>query len=307
MTKLIHRAHIYDQDEDFLKTAVPFVREGLDAGEAVLAVSTASNIADLRTALGTAADWVRFGDSASWYERPSRTIAAYNSFIAENATARIRVLAEPGWERGTPVEISEWTRYEAIVNDAFAEIQASVLCLYHRHDSAPGMIDGALCSHPELVDETGTRHNDAYLDPDALCAHVDRHPLAPPPSDAVTIPIDSIDLSLARAFIGGHARDHGIGPARLNDLLVTVTEVATNAIRHGFPPVECRMWADDTDIVVDVTDAGVWKPGSMAGFVPPDPVSRSGFGLWGVRMLCALVQIRTDCPGTTVRLRVPLR
>jgi hypothetical protein len=56
-----------------------------------------------------------------------------------------------------------------------------------------------------------------------------------------------------------------------------------------------------------VTDEGSWRPDGVPGYIPPDPTARSGLGLWGVRMLCALVQIRTCGPGTEVRLHVPCR
>ena len=79
---------------------------------------------------------------------------------------------------------------------------------------------------------------------------------------------------------------------------------ATNAIRHGLPPVTCHTWADDGEVVVDVTDGGHWRPEDLAGFLPPNLRERTGFGLWGVRMLCPLVQLRTGPAGTKIRLRV---
>jgi anti-sigma regulatory factor (Ser/Thr protein kinase) len=304
---LTHQAFVYDEDTDFLRAAVPFVKEGIDAGEAVLAISSARGVTELRRALGSGSDAVEFGDSASWYVQPTRTIAAYSSFVAENATARIRVVAEPGWETGTAAQICEWTRYEAIVNQAFMEIDASVLCLYDRRTTDSRLLDGAIQTHPELSDGARARPNDAYLDTSTIHAQVDRDPLPPPPPDAVPIPVDDTDLTSMRSVMSGHARRRGMSRPRLNDLLVAATEVATNAIRHGLPPVECRMWVQDNDLVVDVTDRGSWRPADVPGFIPPDPSARSGFGLWGVRMLCALVQIRTCQPGTAIRLHVPYR
>jgi anti-sigma regulatory factor (Ser/Thr protein kinase) len=302
---LTHRAFMYDEDTDFLRAAVPFVREGIDAGEAVLAISSARGVTDLRRALGSDSDAVEFGDSACWYVRPARTIAAYSSFVAENATARIRVMAEPGWDTGSAAEISEWTRYEAIVNQAFVDVDASVLCVYDRRTTDPRLLDGAVRTHPELTDGARARPNDAYLDAPAIHARIDRDPLPPPPPDAAPIPID--DLTAMRSAMSGHARAGGMSRPRLNDLLVAATEVATNAIRHGRAPVRCRMWSEGDDLVVDVTDQGSWRPDGVPGFIPPDPAVRSGLGLWGVRMLCALVQIRTCQPGTQVRLHVPCR
>lgn len=304
---LVHRAMVYDDDQVFLDTAVTFLREGLEAGDAVLAVGSASGADGLRAALGARAEAVEFRDAAHWYAQPTRAIAAYSAFIAGHAGARIRVVAEPGWTCRTPVEIAEWTRYESIVNEAFAATEASVLCVYDRRTSVDGVVDGALRTHPELVGDGGPRPNLSYRDPPAVYAEVDRQELPPAPAHALATPVDDIDLRSLRAFVAGYAEDHGIASARCHDLLVATTEVASNAVRHGLPPVTCRVWAEDGHLVVEVADTGHWRTGTAPGFLPPDPLERRGFGLWGVRMLCPLVQIRPGPAGTVVRLRVPLR
>ncbi|GLY77306.1 sensor histidine kinase [Actinoallomurus iriomotensis] len=305
MTRLLHRAMVYADERAFLDATIPFLHEGLVAGEVVLAVAPASSLDLLRRTLGTGD--VEFRDAACWYAQPTRTIAAYSSFIDHNPGRRLRVLAEPGWEGGTPAEISEWTRYESIVNQAFAQVDASVLCLYDARGTAADVLDGALRTHPELLGDSGPHANAAYTDPATVYAEIDGRPLPPVPPDAYAMPVDDIDLRRLRAFIGDHAGRHGISSARLHDLLVATTEVATNAIRHGLPPVTCRTWADNGDVVVDVTDGGHWTPEGLPGFLPPDPFVRAGFGLWGVRMLCPLVQLRTGPGGTDIRLRVRTR
>jgi anti-sigma regulatory factor (Ser/Thr protein kinase) len=304
VTGLTHRAMLYASAETFHAAALPFLTEGLDAGESVLVVAPAPAVDRLRRALGTAAGAVAFRDAGHWYSQPTRAIAAYSAYIVDHPGARIRVLAVPGWNGGTPAEVAEWTRYESIVNQAFAPVDATVLCLYDRRTTARDVLDGALCSHPELLGEGGPHVNAAYLDPCVVYAEVDRPPLPPIPAHALSMPVDGIDLSALRSFVGDHAESHGISSARLHDLLVATTEIATNAIRHGLPPVTCHTWADDGDLVVDITDGGHWVPEDLPGFLPPDLAERMGFGLWGVRMLCPLVQLRTGPGGTDVRLRV---
>jgi anti-sigma regulatory factor (Ser/Thr protein kinase) len=305
MNRLTHRATIYSGEQAFLDAAVPFLREGLDAGEVVLAVAPAASLDLLHGAFRLGELAVR--DAGHWYSQPTRTIAAYRSFIDVHPDRRIRVLAEPGWYHDTPAEVAEWTRYESIVNQAFAPVDGSVLCLYDAHGRAAEVLEGALRTHPELLCEDGPRVNAAYAEPSAVYAEIDRLPLSAAPPDAPAMPVDDIDLRALRAFVGDHAKRHGISSARLHDLLVATTEVATNAIRHGRPPVTCRTWADDGDLVVHVTDGGHWHPEGLPGFLPPDQFDRTGFGLWGVRMLCPLVQLRTGPEGTDVRLRVHTR
>jgi anti-sigma regulatory factor (Ser/Thr protein kinase) len=303
VTSFRHRALVYEGDEAFLRTAMPFAQEGLVSGETVLVICTAGRGERLRDSLGGCAAAVDFYDSATWYAQPTRTIAAYSAFLRDHPHQRIRVVAEPARGCGSSFEVAEWTRYESLVNQAFAEVDASVLCVYDRHTTPPEIIDGALRTHPELVDGSGTSPNGAYLEPPMVFAEVDGEPLTAPPPDAVSAPVTGTDLSGLRTFLGLHARDHGLPPSRINDLLVAVTEIATNAVRHGLPPITCRLWPEDGHLVVEVTDAGRWIPDDAPGFMPVD-LGTPGIGLWGVRMLCPLVQLRTGRPGTTVRLRV---
>lgn len=306
MSKLIHRALMYEPGDGYLDTAAAFLREGIGAGDAILASGTTENVQRLRELLGSWADEVEFADSRLWYVQPTKTIAAYSTFVREHLNSRIRVIAEPGWQARTAIEVAEWTRYEALVNQAFADVDASVLCMYDRTALAPGMVDGGLCTHPELVDRLGAHSNDHYLDPGTVAARIDADPLPAPPPDTTKVPVDNADLSPLRSFISAYCKRHGMSRARVNDLLVAATEVATNAIRHGLPPMSCRLWSAGIDIVVEITDGGHWELDDVPGFIPPDPATRSGLGLWGVRMLCALVQVRTSPTGTTVRMHVPL-
>src|SRR5436305_3093881 len=53
---LTHCMLLYQSDSEFLDPAAPFLIEGVERGEAVLAVTTKRNIARLRKRLGAAAD-----------------------------------------------------------------------------------------------------------------------------------------------------------------------------------------------------------------------------------------------------------
>src|SRR5207244_4381161 len=51
---LIHQALLYEDAQQFLAAILPFIREGLDRGEPVLAVTTETNSSMLRGELGRA-------------------------------------------------------------------------------------------------------------------------------------------------------------------------------------------------------------------------------------------------------------
>jgi anti-sigma regulatory factor (Ser/Thr protein kinase) len=145
-----------------------------------------------------------------------------------------------------------------------------------------------------------------YLYPWAFSERCDRAPLPDPPPDAEELPLDRPDLYWLRRVVGDHALRVRLPGDCVQRLLVAVTEVVTNAIRHGEPPIVLSMWTDpeDRSVVCQVADQGRWDPGADAGLLPPDSAGPGRFGLWAVRLLCSVVQIRTGDGGTTVRMRL---
>jgi anti-sigma regulatory factor (Ser/Thr protein kinase) len=85
-----------------------------------------------------------------------------------------------------------------------------------------------------------------------------------------------------------------------DDLVLTVTEAATNAIIHAYPDgggdVTLNAWTTADSLLVEVHDDGV-------GIDCPSTEHGLGHGLHLIRAL-AEPQI-TGPPGTTVRLRFP--
>ena len=303
-----HRVLPYDGIDDYVAGAVPFLRAGVEAGDHVVAVTPPAGELVLRDALGAAADRVRFAESARWYGHPARTLADCLSQAEALAREgrRLRLLGEPAWTRRPALEVLEWQRAEALVNLAFAGTGAALLCAYARR-LPPGVVAASHRTHPETVKGDRVLRNPRYMDPWAFSAACDREPLPDPPPDAVTLPIEQPDLYWLRRWVGDHARRTPLAPDDLPRLLVAVTEVVTNAMRHGRPPVALTLWTDHADrsLVCQVTDAGRWRPGADPGLLPPRPGGPPGvFGLWAVRLLSSAVQIRTGDAGTAVRLRL---
>jgi anti-sigma regulatory factor (Ser/Thr protein kinase) len=304
VTPLVHRALMYGSREDLLSVTVPFLREGLESDDAILAVVPAVTIEALRDTLGRDADAMLFMDAGTWYQHPVRTIAAYNDFANASAPRRVRALAEPAWHGRSPCETVEWQRYESIVNVAFTGFVAQVICLYDHRRLSPEVLSAARSTHPEVVGGHDVEDGDGFVDPAVFNARCDRHPLAPAKAAVESRAIETEDgLHDLRAFVAGHAEHRRMAPEPLGNLLMAVTEVATNALRHGKSPATLRMWAEETDLVCEVADQGHWDRDPLTGFVPPASAAAAGFGLWGARMLVDLVQVRTGTGGTVVRLR----
>lgn len=306
-----HRVLPYDGVDEFLAGAVPFLREGVDSGDRVLAVTALERELVLRAELGPAAAGVEFVEAAAWYGHPSRTLAD-SLADADNAAwqgRRLRVLGEPVWTRRSPLEVLEWQRVEAIANVAFRETGAAFMCSYARSMPA-GVVAAARRTHPETVKGAKALANPGYVEPWAYSAQCDSEPLPDPPPGFQCLRVDQPDLYWLRAYVSEYARRTPLPEEDLQRLLVAVTEIVTNALRHGAPPIVLRLWTDRDEraLVCEVADAGRWAPGSGYGLIPPRPPEGGGgkFGLWAVRLLCSIVQIRTGDGGTTVRLRLTM-
>jgi anti-sigma regulatory factor (Ser/Thr protein kinase) len=306
-TTLVHQALVYSGEGEFLAAAVPFLRAGLTAADVVLVAAVPPRLDGVRRALGPAGEPVLFIDVAEWYRHPVRTLAAYEDFLRAQAPRRVRVLAELDLSARAAPEAREWMRYEAVVNAAFGTSGAHALCAYDRHTAPPGVLADVRRTHRELVEGGRPRPNAGYTDPERIGAELDREPLPLPPVFD-TISIESADLHDVRAFVRARAAPYGLPEDALSGLLVAVTELATNAVKHGTPPMAVRLWAEGGDLICEVADCGCWRPRPAAtlGFAPPASAASGGFGLWGVRMLADSVQIRAGWDGTVVRLRMRL-
>jgi hypothetical protein len=308
-----HRLLPFSGAEEFLGGAVPFLRAGLDAGDRVLVVCGTGRGMLLRDALGPAASGVEFTEAAAWYAHPSRSLADCLGVACETARhgRRLRVLGEPVWATRPPLEVVEWQRAEAVLNEALRDTGAAIMCPYAASLPASVVAAGRR-THPETVRGARALPNPGFVSTAAYCARCDREPLPPPPDGAETLEVERPDLYWLRVWVTDCAQTTLPG-GDLQRLLVAVTEVVTNAFRHGEPPVVLRTWTDASPgaaaLVCEVTDRGRWEPNGGFGFVPPKPDGGppgDRFGLWAVRLLCSFVQIRTGRNGTAVRLRIAL-
>jgi len=100
---------------------------------------------------------------------------------------------------------------------------------------------------------------------------------------SVVLAAGAIAVSDARAWLASHAS--GLVEAdRLASLMLVMSEIVTNAVRHGDPRGEIRLAATPKDgyLCIQVTDAGpgfVPRPGAMASD------EYGGFGLFLVERL----------------------
>lgn len=315
---LRHEAFLYASDAEYLAGAMAFVHEGL-ASDEVVVVAVAPDRSDLlRDALGTTADLVHWADVTTVGRNPARLIAAWHQFIDDHVRPgqRLRGIGQPVWPGRTAAELVECHRHEALANISFADSPAWLLCPYDTAALDAAVIDDVYRSHPEIV-RSGLRWaNDGYLGADRIRAMVandsDAGGPLPEPDLATVVggigemAVEPSALDDVRRFVAHRAAAAGLSALRVDELVVAVSELATNSVTHGGGRGALRTWTDGDSVVVEVRDAGhVRDP--LAGRRRPTPGGRHGRGLWMVNELCDLVQLRSSRAGTTVRVHLRLR
>lgn len=99
----------------------------------------------------------------------------------------------------------------------------------------------------------------------------------------------------ARRVVEACAAELGLG-READDLLLLVSELVTNAIRHGAPPVELRVQADADTITVAVADSSPVRPLRREA----DDSAEGGRGMALVDLLTADRGVRPEGSGKTV-------
>jgi anti-sigma regulatory factor (Ser/Thr protein kinase) len=145
--------------------------------------------------------------------------------------------------------------------------------------------------------------------PDALTGPPSRRPagdgpLPPPPPGAMSYTYTT-DLAAVRAVVYRYARQAGLPESRAIDLVLAVSEVAANTVRHAKSPGSLKIWYDAEEIVCQIEDEGI-IPDPLAGRRQPSLEAMGGHGLWIVNQICDEVEIRSDETGTTIRLHMDL-
>ncbi|ROO89806.1 histidine kinase-like protein [Actinocorallia herbida] len=303
--ELLHQALLYGKDEEYLATAVPYVREGLAEDAMIIAAIPRRCYTAVRDVLGDVISV--FAPAEDFYRHPVRTIAQYMDIVRAAEGRPVRALAEVAWQGRASWEAREWGRYESLVNTVFDNRGVSVICSYDRRVIGEDIEAEARRTHPKLLDGgLFPAYNDAYEHTDLYNSRVDKTPLSPIPDNAVRRAVTSPDLAGMRAFVKDHCTRIAMSPLATGRFVTAVNEIATNALTHGTPPVQITFWHTDDLAFCEIADIGLWHPDELESYLPPESANAPSFGLWSARMLVDLVEIRAGYNGTQVRLRSSL-
>jgi anti-sigma regulatory factor (Ser/Thr protein kinase) len=91
---------------------------------------------------------------------------------------------------------------------------------------------------------------------------------------------DAQDLAGLRRAAANYAESAGMDSERVPWVLLAVSELASNTLRHSGGPGTLRLWSDRDNLFVQVSDGGELPAGVATGQSPfPSKGAQGGYGL----------------------------
>ncbi|UJW36732.1 MEDS domain-containing protein [Saccharothrix sp. AJ9571] len=293
----VHPALFYRSDAEYLDGLLPFVTDGLEAGQPVAISVPGPQVRLLTAALGPAAERVHMLDMTVAGRNPGRIIAGVlRRFADRHRDRHVRIIGEPIWPGRSATEYPACAQHEALINAAFTGRDVTIVCPYDVAGLEASVLADARQTHP-LLWEGEQRYPSADYAPDDVVARYNE-PLRHAEDARAHLVAAAADLSPARRRIADRARTLGLPPARIADLELVATELAANSLRHAGAPCELRLWRENGEVVCEARDPGQLTD-PLAGRRPAE--GHSGRGLLLVNDLADLVRTHTSARGTTIR------
>ncbi|TDB84639.1 sensor histidine kinase [Actinomadura sp. KC216] len=296
-----HPALFYRTRAEYLAGTVPFLQDGLAAGEPVAAAVPEPNLELLRAELGAAAEQITLLDMGQVGRNPGRIIpGVLRAFADAHPGRRVRIIGEPIWPGRSHTEYPACLQHEALINHAFTGRRATILCPYDAEALDPQILADAAATHPVLADADGARASDRYAADEIV--HATNQPLPDVPGAQITeLDYDSASLDTVRDLVTQHARRAGLPAERILDAELAVNELTANTLMHGGGHGTLRIWTEPRHLVCQTTDQGhIADPLTGRRPVPPD--SPGGRGLLLVNQLADLTRTHTRPGATTTRI-----
>jgi anti-sigma regulatory factor (Ser/Thr protein kinase) len=309
---LRHGAAVFDSDEALLEVTLPYLEEGLTLGDLTVLSCTPETADLVRRELGPAARGLESDTGLIPKDtRPPDVfthLRQYAHRAVQGGSSRLRVLAEvPATDDAR--QAREEMRIEAAVNHVMAELPVTNLCIYDSRRLPADLVASARHTHPHLVSGGTWAASGTFDDPASYLRALPRPRSSVENLRPIVTVVDAPSLPYLRHTLTGALPGLVRDEEQLEDVRLAISEVAANAFRHGTWPVSGRLWADDHELVCEITDSGTSFDNPLAGFVPAHgfDLGRGGMGLWLARKLFDHVDLQPGPAGFTVRLTTRLR
>jgi serine/threonine-protein kinase RsbW len=118
---------------------------------------------------------------------------------------------------------------------------------------------------------------------------------------------DAAGVTTLRHRVADCASAAGLAGERLDDFVLAVYELLTNAVRHGGGSGGLRLWHDGKQVACEVVDRG--RGFDATGQAEPRPLATApgGWGLFLADKLTDSIEVASGPDGTTVRVATALR
>jgi anti-sigma regulatory factor (Ser/Thr protein kinase) len=299
-----HEATVYSNDQEFLDVVVPFLRDGVAAGEPAL-IAVNPRIAQLvNAALGDFAGVSFLPDGQ--YTRPLRTLRDnYSLFTGQLAAgaAQVRMVGEVP-HPGTGGSWDGWVRYEASINHFYAGFPLWSICPYDTRTTPDQVLTDVVRTHPRIATPDG-RHelNPGYRDAATFLTDLAASETDPMQHTAPAVELVDPTPADARGAVTALLRTSTLTMEQADNLTLAVSEAVVNTLLHGRPPVLLRAWAGPDRVLAAVHDHGRGPLDPFTGLLPDaQPDGRGRLGLWLAHQLCDRVTLTTTPDGFTVYL-----
>ena len=267
---------------------MPFIQDGLEAGEPVMVAVNALHTKWLRDALDGQAD-VEFVDIEELGRNPAQIIPAWQQFVNTRSGRfrPVRGIGEPIWPGRRPEELVECQLHEAMLNIAIEpETPFWLICSYDAVALSPAVVEEAHRSHPVIVDAGSYQGGPLHRTP-----HVEEM-FAAELSELVGRPIATVftahNVSRLYTYIKLELYVAGLPAGAAGDLAAATHQLALNSLQRGAAQVTVQMWSQPHALICEVVDDTVVDV--LLG--RRVPVEDEHDGLWHANQLCDLVQMR---------------
>jgi MEDS: MEthanogen/methylotroph, DcmR Sensory domain len=298
-----HEAFLWNGRADFVRGLLPFIREGMEAGEAVMVATTPEHGEWLSTALGSAASGVHFVDMTELGRNPARIIPAWQQFLDDwSGYGRpARGIGEPIWEGRRPEEILECQLHEALLNLAVdPKMPFWLVCPYDCEHLDAEVLAEAGRSHPAIATTASYQGSRSYRGHDhaqtmfgADLPHLGEQP--------TRITVTVADLARAAPCLALGAAAGDLGCDKVAGLIDVVHRLAAESLHRGAGEVTVGWWDRPEVLVCEVSDTTVIDD-LLVGRRRPQ--SHQGDAIWTANEVCDLVQVRSTDDGTVIRLHL---
>jgi anti-sigma regulatory factor (Ser/Thr protein kinase) len=297
----------YAGEDEFLAGIVPFVRGAVEAEEPILVAVDKAKIEAIKGALNGKSEAVQFADMEQIGRNPACIIPAWRDFLTEHAPdgRPVRGVGEPIWAGRSEAELVECHQHESLLNLAFADRSSFwLVCPYDTAGLDDEVLAEARHTHPRLVVDGASRASGVYTAPGLGPGPFDGE-LPALRAEPAELGFDRDSLREVREFLARHAADAGLAEDRQADVVLAVSELASNSVLHGGGGGTVLVWREETALICEVRDGGRFGE-PLLGRHRPNADQGSGRGLWLVNHLCDLVQMRTSSSGSVIRLHMTL-